>query len=320
MSSDTLQIAPEWRQWTADNLLRGADRDEVIGSLCEAGVPRERAEELVREFSSASLFAAACVTVRDQTSADAVLRLERERLRDFEIERRADLSGSDFHRHYRAANRPVLLPDFLRDSPALSRWSHAWFAENFRGVPIPFRDRRSGEAKTSELPVDELVALFESTPDPSKVYSMSRNDVLRAPPFDSLSKDLVYPPGYVFERSHGASASLWFGPATTITPLHYDNCDLLFAQISGRKRVQLVAPAFDPLVARFRAQHLVPEPLVEALFASGVRVHELEVEPGETLFIPVGWYHRVTALSASITVSINGFPNNHTKWYAPPGV
>ena len=36
---------------------------------------------------------------------------------------------------------------------------------------------------------------------------------------------------------------LWLGPAGTITPPHHDLCNVLLAQVSGRKRVRLVPSA-----------------------------------------------------------------------------
>ena len=41
-------------------------------------------------------------------------------------------------------------------------------------------------------------------------------------------------------------------------------------------------------------------------------VTDVVVQPGETLFVPVGWWHYVRALDVSMTVSFTNFqfPNN----------
>jgi hypothetical protein len=43
-----------------------------------------------------------------------------------------------------------------------------------------------------------------------------------------------------------------------------------------------------------------------------VKVMEVVVEPGETVFLPVGWWHAVESLDRSISTSFNNFlfPNN----------
>ena len=70
------------------------------------------------------------------------------------------------------------------------------------------------------------------------------------------------------------------------------------------------------MVALHRRDHMVPEAEFETL-AERVHVHTVEIGPGDTLLIPVGWYHRVTALSASISLSLNGFETPEADWYTP---
>ena len=50
---------------------------------------------------------------------------------------------------------------------------------------------------------------------------------------------------------------------------------------------------------------LEPDPVEFPLFdrAQGVR---FELHPGETLFVPAGWWHTARILNPSVTVSING--------------
>jgi len=35
----------------------------------------------------------------------------------------------------------------------------------------------------------------------------------------------------------------------------------------------------------------------------GMKVHEIDLKAGEALFIPLGWWHQVTALDFSITIT-----------------
>ena len=51
---------------------------------------------------------------------------------------------------------------------------------------------------------------------------------------------------------------------------------------------------------------------VDARFAT------VDVEAGDALFVPVGWWHHVRALSVSISVAFSGFARpNHFGWYVP---
>ena len=47
-------------------------------------------------------------------------------------------------------------------------------------------------------------------------------------------------------------------------------------------------------------------------------IKQVVVEPGDALFIPAGWWHRVTSLDVSISFSLLSFRRpNDFAWYRP---
>ena len=123
----------------------------------------------------------------------------------------------------------------------------------------------------------------------------------------------------------------WFGPGGTITPLHTDPYHNLLVQVVGRKYVRLYGPWETP-----RMQARGKEDGVEMGNTSQVDVGAAEgwddadkdgekdkdeealrrleefravpyrdciLEPGDTLYIPIGWWHYVRGLSVSFSVS-----------------
>jgi len=107
-------------------------------------------------------------------------------------------------------------------------------------------------------------------------------------------------PDYCDRARLGQSSSFWFGPAGTLTPLHHDTLMLLHTQIVGRKRWRFVSPLQTPKVYNFDGVFSpvdVEQPDLGRYPAfADVKMLEVVVEPGETVFLPLGWWHQVTSL------------------------
>jgi len=101
----------------------------------------------------------------------------------------------------------------------------------------------------------------------------------------------------------------WLGPARTVTPLHCDYDDNIFAQIWGTKRIFLAPPHHDEYLYTREANPVLygspfdPEaPDFDAFpLARQAAIVEVVVEPGDMLYVPAGWYHQVRALTFSLS-------------------
>lgn len=101
----------------------------------------------------------------------------------------------------------------------------------------------------------------------------------------------------------------WLGPARTVTPLHCDYDDNIFAQIWGTKRIFLAPPHHDEYLYTREANPVLfgspfdPEAPDFDTFplARQAAIVEVVVEPGDMLYVPAGWYHQVRALTFSLS-------------------
>ena len=101
----------------------------------------------------------------------------------------------------------------------------------------------------------------------------------------------------------------WIGPAGTMTPLHCDYDDNIFAQIWGSKRIFLAPPHHDAFLYPREANAILfgspfnPEaPDYEQFpLARQAAMVECIVNPGDLLYVPAGWYHQVHALTFSLS-------------------
>ncbi|EEU40390.1 uncharacterized protein NECHADRAFT_66578 [Fusarium vanettenii 77-13-4] len=120
----------------------------------------------------------------------------------------------------------------------------------------------------------------------------------------------------------------WFGPARTITPLHTDGYHNLLCQAVGTKYLRLYPPRATPMMRPRSPEHGVDMSNTSGLDVGilegwderpdgaseedvrrmkeeleGVEYWECVLEPGDTLVIPIGWWHYVKSLSVSFSVS-----------------
>ena len=131
-----------------------------------------------------------------------------------------------------------------------------------------------------------------------------------------LRDDVEVPPycvGRVF-----LDVSLLIGGTGTNTDTHYDMLHNLVAQLRGRRRVTLFAPADSACLYPYplrslrwncsRVQVESPDPVRFPRFCEATPVH-VELGPGDMLFIPRGWWHYFETLEPSIAV--------HFFWLTP---
>ena len=103
----------------------------------------------------------------------------------------------------------------------------------------------------------------------------------------------------------------WLGPSGTVTPLHCDYDDNIFAQIWGTKRIFLSPPHHDEFLYASEANAILfgspfnPEaPDFEKFpLARQATTIECIVHPGDLLYVPAGWYHQVRALTFSLSAN-----------------
>jgi hypothetical protein len=103
----------------------------------------------------------------------------------------------------------------------------------------------------------------------------------------------------------------WLGPSGTVTPLHCDYDDNIFAQIWGTKHIFLSPPHHDEFLYTSEANAMLfgskfdPEAPDFDKFplARHASMIECTVNPGELLYVPAGWYHQVRSLTFSLSAN-----------------
>lgn len=320
--------------WAAENLLRGVPRDAVIEMLQDHGVPREEAERRVDAVRASPAFTAARGLARRLRRLELIASLQTSLTRDAPhpgaVERREHVEAEEFFDRYYATNTPVVITGLCAGWEAVRRWTPAYFKERIGEVEVQVTSGRDGDpdydmhtAQHSRLTrmadfVDRVVNAGET----NDFYLVANNRNMDRGPLQVLFDDVTLPAGVLDPTRLAGCVALWFGPGGTVTPLHHDTSNILFAQIHGRKRVTLIAPAEISVLNGMRGVYAAvdceqPDLTKYPAFA-GVAQKQVELGPGDTLFLPVGWWHHVRALDVSISLAFTNFVRpNSFDWYRP---
>jgi hypothetical protein len=218
-----------------------------------------------------------------------------------------------------------VLTDVAKDWPAMARWSPADLKARFGHLDVEIQAERNADPRYEENKlqhrqtvrlagfVDRVLAGGPT----NDYYMTANNEALRRPEFAPLMQDIgtLHP---ICDRAelHRLS-SFWFGPAGTHTPLHHDTIMLMHTQVVGRKRWRFISPLETPKLYNFNNVFSPvdidrPDLARYPLFAQ-VKVLEVIAEPGDTVFLPLGWWHQVSSLDVSLSFSYSNLavPNQY---------
>lgn len=326
-------LSLEWREWITENLARGATTDALERALVEARVPKLAARRHVRAIAESGVVSLVRESSARAERLESVLALLRAHARTtpLALRRATRLSTEELALHY-AANLPFLLTGLVSKWPAFRKWRPAYFAKHYGDVVVSVAAGREAdplydlhtEALSREMPMRELVERIDARSKSNDLYMVGNNLSIERPELRTLWKDVRFPP-WLDPENLRRRAALWFGPAGTVTPLHHDQCNILFCQVHGRKRVRMLPPTETFLHRGATSMYAALDPEKPDLRAfpewKDAHVIDVVVEPGEALFIPVGWWHHVRALDVSVSLSLTNFrhPNDFAS-YCPGAI
>jgi hypothetical protein len=308
-----------WAQWILENSLRRVAPEAMLATVTQAGIDPAQAQAMIANLPANPIYRQA-EKMRDKYERLSRVTLNLQRLNESaphydHVEKRSRLSREEFVERYVRGCRPVVITDLARDWPAMQRWSFDEFKRRYGAMTVQVQAGRESDENFEINKVrhrrDTNFAAFLDRVSTSGVtndeYLTANNELLRRPEFLGLLDEVGPLPDYCKASELRRSASLWIGPAGTRTPLHHDTLMLLHTQIVGRKRWRFVSPLSGPkLYNDFEVYSPVDferDNLDRFPEAAQLKVLDVIVEPGETVFLPLAWWHQVTSLDRCISLS-----------------
>lgn len=323
-----------WRRWLAENKIQGLDDKVLLYVMARAGVHPNLVVAELQQMRGHPYIEAAGNLNQLARKLESILAVQRELAalspRASEIERRRKLNKAEFLEEFYSRNRPVVFTGLIKDWKALSRWTPQYLKEKLGDTEVEVQvDRNSDplyernlDQHRKKMPFSAYADMVMSAGETNDFYMVANNKNFdRASPMQTLIEDIDFPE-FIDGSQWREKMFFWFGPKGTITPVHHDPMNVLLSQVSGGKRVKLISPNQTPFLYNYVgvfSEVDVYNPDLERFPAfKNVRPIEFDLNPGESLFIPVGWWHAVVSKDVSVSVSMTNFvfPNTF-NWQNP---
>jgi hypothetical protein len=322
LSTVTRSFDEEWRRWIAENLLLDVPAAALREALLSHGFD---AADITREIEAAlaSPYFHGASRLRNRLrKRDWIMSvygtLNRLRASGGVIDRRERLSRDEFYEQYYCANRPVILTGAFDTWPARTLWNFDYLRARCGECEVEVQFGRDSDANYEiNQPLHKRVMRFADYVDlvehsgPTNDFYMTANNTSRnRTALSALWADVPVIGEYLDPASPDIGF-FWMGPPGTRTPFHHDLTNNFMAQVMGRKQIKLVPLCDTPHMSNhLHCYSQVDGHAIDySRFPSmrDAQLIECTLSPGELLFLPVGWWHYVEGLEASVTMTFTNF-------------
>lgn len=226
------------------------------------------------------------------------------------IEKRTGLTREEFADEYLSQLRPVVFTDLMKDWPAKTNWTIDNLKKNYGHLEVPVVTPNYSKPGKGYMEPEmfmsfgEYLTLMERGPMPYRIFLWNIfkhvpemcNDFEIPTIMDGFFKDFPF---------------MFFGGQGSITPMHYDidMSHVFLNQIHGRKRVVLFPHE--------QSVYLYHHPYTVASYVdinnpdydkfpalSKASGYEVILNPGETIFIPSGYWHYIEYTDGGYSIAL----------------
>lgn len=230
-----------------------------------------------------------------------------------------NITPEEFKKKYYKTNTPVVIKDLAKKWPAYTKWNWQYFKDIVGTKKVAIYNNVKSDAYTPVNAADdyttfgEYVDMISKGPAGWRIFLF--NIFNHAP---QLTKDFSWPDEYMSGFVKRVPM-LFTGGQGSITHMHFDIdlSHILHTQFGGRKRVllfpheeqyKLYRRPFEVLsMVDFSNYYDAEKSKVdyEAYPAlKGAQGYDITLEPGDTLFMPGGYWHHMEYLESGFAMSL----------------
>lgn len=233
-----------------------------------------------------------------------------------------NISKEEFQSKYMKPQKPVIIKNFFgKDAPLYSKWTFDYFIDELGDLDIGIFDDENSDRDDSKsykkadmtMKFGDYLNLLRSKPTQKRIFLFN---IFKHLP--SLKKDITYPDlGITFIKK---LPFVFFGGKGAITRIHQDMdmSNVFLTELKGRKRVILFDPHYSDLLYRYPfGVHSSVDPdnpdYERFPGLDKVKGFECIIEPGDTLFMPSGYWHHIEYLEGSFGIAVRSLSPSRSK-------
>ena len=214
-------------------------------------------------------------------------------------------SKKDFYQNYVYSNTPVIITKELKSK---KKWTFDWLKENVGYINIDVghgqlqKDIKDFTKRNTTLQ-EFIDAIFSDSGEQDYLGAI---DLTKLVP--SLKQRVE--PHHYYRHKKLQKINFFVGPGDTISQLHCDYAENIFSQMVGKKRIQLYSPKSKLLKYKMHETFTSCYNSLESEIVNEEQRailtypdYDFIIEKEQILYIPYGWWHRVTSLEPSISIA-----------------
>ena len=235
------------------------------------------------------------------------------------VDRVDRISQADFHTEYYQPQLPLVIKDWAKHWPAHEKWTFDHFKEKAGHLEVPLYDNRKVTARYSynephhHMSLREYLEILEQGPTNYRIFLFN---LMKEVP--SLKADYDHPDdlGIKFLEK---LPFLFFGGARSSVLMHYDIdfANIFHVHFKGKKRCLLFPPSETPYLYKLpnslkthEAVDFLNPDLERFPALKQAKGYEVELKPGETLYMPEGYWHFMYYETAGFSMSLRALPRS----------